>query len=505
MNDENRFCTECGSRLDHDSTFCPVCGTKVSGEYQKPVSNTPSPNQINQSCNSNYPDNKHYGQPGNAPSYQPNYNNYTQPQYPPPRKKGNTALIIIIVVLGILILAAGAYFGLKLLQRDTGTSADPLNTKASGTRTSETKASETKAAVSDEDLTGVWEGTVTLTEAKDLDESSNSQDIIRLLNKSLNAKMEIVPDSKSSGTIMMYLAEDVGEDPSPDGLPLAYEFKNGELKAVRQETGSSFSIGFKLGSKGGIPELKGTMNISAPQSDGKTGSVKGNIDVMRTSRKVTSTESDTRGSTTAGGQETVTSGSGNGGQDGNVSQIIEDPAVYLPLPNVRYTFQSWYADGATSNDDIVVGVIPEFSIITEVDMIEASEPITQHFVYGSDGIYVFPDEEYNTYSSLWLPYGAKAGDSWDEEGITVKIVQLGASCDLGYTVLKDCIVVEVDYTEAEYSYISYVAPGKGIVLMNDKDTGALRMKLLRETPMSEQEANYIVRQYSPNVMAALED
>lgn len=121
----------------------------------------------------------------------------------------------------------------------------------------------------------------------------------------------------------------------------------------------------------------------------------------------------------------------------------------------------------------------------------------------SDTKVVTADEEYNQYSSLWLPYNAKVGDSWDEEGVSIKIVELGVSCDLGYTSLEDCIVLEIGYTDAGVSYIGYLAPGMGIVLMNDRDTGEKRMILLDAVPISEQEASDIVQQYSPNAMAAL--
>jgi hypothetical protein len=170
---------------------------------------------------------------------------------------------------------------------------------------------------------------------------------------------------------------------------------------------------------------------------------------------------------------------------------------------MRYTFKSWYQDGSSGQEDVVVGVLPGFSLVTSVEIIEQSEPFTQHFVNGADGIYAFSDEEYNQNSSLWLPYNARVGDSWNDNGVYKKITKLGASCDLGYTRAENCIVMEISYSEAGVSYICYIAPGLGTVLMNDKGSGNPRMKLLGAVPIPEQDAAEIVKQYSPNAMDAL--
>lgn len=197
-------------------------------------------------------------------------------------------------------------------------------------------------------------------------------------------------------------------------------------------------------------------------------------------------------SSTAGNKET---GADKGTQ---VPQSVKDPVVYLPKPYMKYTYESWYQDGTSGKTNVVTGVIPNFSIITSVELIEQSEAFTQHFIDGADGIYVFSDEELNNKSSLWLPFNARVGQSWRSDGVLWKVIQLGTKCDLGNMKFENCIVVEMDYSEAGAIYVCYIAPGYGTVLINDKGSKNPRMKLLSTATLSEKEANGIVKRYSPN-------
>lgn len=181
-------------------------------------------------------------------------------------------------------------------------------------------------------------------------------------------------------------------------------------------------------------------------------------------------------------------------------RYVEDPAIYLPEPFMKYTFEFHYPDGESGTVDIVTGVIPGFSIITEVELIEQSEAFTQHYVEGPEGIYVFSDEEFNKRSSLWLPFNAKPGDIYHDEGGDFKILELGATCDLGYKKLDNCLVMEVDHLDVGIIYDCYISPGLGTVLIIDKANGAVVMKLISEAAIPEREANDIINRYSPNAM-----
>lgn len=499
MDNGVRFCTGCGFKMDKDCSFCPACGTRISGEKQGPVSSTTPSIQTDQNYGMNYTNNNSmYNQRGNSSQYQPYYNNYNPPQYIPPAKKTNTPLIVVLIIVGVLILAAGGYFGLKLLQGNAGAN---------------TGSSNTKNSVTVQDVSGVWEGTVIFNDAKNLNKSADTEQIIKVLNKPLKTIMEIVPDSKNSGRITIYIAEDVGEEPNSYGLPLTYQLNNGELKAQIQESGNIIAVDFKLGSKNGISQLKGTLTISGIEPDSSIGTIKGNVDITWAS-KITIKEGSTpkenvpEANNADENSKSTDNNSGNNNSGSNtqgtqIPQYIKDPKAYLPKPSMRYTFQAWYQDGDSEKFDVVAGVIPGFSIVTSVDIYEQSEAFTQHFVDGPDGVYVFSDEEFNENSALWIPFNAKVGDSWDVDGVPVKIIKLGASCDLGYKKLDNCIVMEIDYSEAGVIYTSYIAPGIGTVLMTDKESGNLRMKLLDAVPISGQEASGIVKQYSPKAMSAL--
>jgi len=190
-------------------------------------------------------------------------------------------------------------------------------------------------------------------------------------------------------------------------------------------------------------------------------------------------------------------------KDNQIPEVIKDPSVYLPKPLMKYTFETRYQDGTYGKSDVVIGTIPKFSKITSVELIEQSEPFTQHFVDGPEGIYTFSDEDINKKSSLWLPFNAKAGQEWDDEGVKHKVVQLGATYDFGYKKFDNCIVVEIDYSEAGSVYVGYMAPGMGVVQVKDKASGNVMSKLLSAAPLSAQEANEIIQKFSPNAMKAI--
>lgn len=101
----NKFCTECGQRLDAGVKFCPNCGNAVSAEAvrQEPQNNTYTPNNT----------------PNYTPDYPPNYTpNYTpgfstrihDPEIKAAlRKNRRTGRIFLFILMPIPVIVACIY------------------------------------------------------------------------------------------------------------------------------------------------------------------------------------------------------------------------------------------------------------------------------------------------------------------------------------------------------------------------------------------------------------
>lgn len=84
------FCRKCGQKLEDGSTFCPNCGTPVSGANAAPANNSQAV------------------QPNNAVNIQPNNVGATQPKQ---RKKlGTGAVVAIVASVAVVIIAAVVVF-----------------------------------------------------------------------------------------------------------------------------------------------------------------------------------------------------------------------------------------------------------------------------------------------------------------------------------------------------------------------------------------------------------
>lgn len=172
---------------------------------------------------------------------------------------------------------------------------------------------------------------------------------------------------------------------------------------------------------------------------------------------------------------------------------------YLPKPNMKFTFDIKAPDGEDYSLEIVSGKIPG-SMVTTVELIPESEAFTQHFMAALDGIYVYPDELQSSEASMWIPFDIKPGREWSTDYGSFKIIKTGEVCDLGFKKFDNCIVVEAKLDAADGAFLNYLAPGLGYIYSKDSASDITTYKLTSMVQISEQEAQEIVKKFSPNAL-----
>lgn len=213
-------------------------------------------------------------------------------------------------------------------------------------------------------------------------------------------------------------------------------------------------------------------------------------------KPVANTES--TGSSQANNDSPGKSGSKTTGPD------LARPETYLPQPGKKYVYFQTYPDGDKGEVEKVTARVSDRTLVSTVEFANSelyneTSIFSEHFLARADGVYSIRDESPGQ-ADLWLKRGLAAGQGWEAGGITVVIKETGASCDLGFTKIENCLVVEKHYKAGvEHSEVAYIAPGYGEVLVSVAPNGSVFKKLTKIIPVNEQQASDIVRSNAPNL------
>ncbi len=179
--------------------------------------------------------------------------------------------------------------------------------------------------------------------------------------------------------------------------------------------------------------------------------------------------------------------------------------TYLPAPNLRCEFFANHPDGTSGNVTRISGHVAASRAI-RVSEVEIGERDGREFGYGfhylqrPDGIYYIYDQT-PTEAVPALKNNLTVGQTWQQKnqfGLVVwRVLAVGASVDLGFTSLKDCVVVEEDNQAVGERIITYYAPGLGRVLVKSPG-GTEFFKLTAYHKIDNIEASNTVKKWSPN-------
>lgn len=185
-------------------------------------------------------------------------------------------------------------------------------------------------------------------------------------------------------------------------------------------------------------------------------------------------------------------------EQNNTTSKWENPDVYLPALNKKYTYYNKYVDGDEGTLDVVVGHIDGRAMLSMSSMIPQSEAFTEHVVKRDDGIYLVSDGNPEAYTK-YLPNKIIEGASWENSGISFKIEKVNVSCDMGFKTFENCIVVKQNFAEAGYAFRVWYAPEVGVIKSVYADSGSDYQKLTGITDMKENEIKQLLLRYSPNI------
>jgi hypothetical protein len=187
---------------------------------------------------------------------------------------------------------------------------------------------------------------------------------------------------------------------------------------------------------------------------------------------------------------------GEAKNDGQTAEgDYSNPVTYLPQINMKYTFETRELEGSVGSTDITVGKLPDYALLTTVEVVPDSDAIAAHYLEDPKGITNLFDGDSEDKASLWLPNNLKVGDTWNTEFSSVEILKTGESVDLGFKKFDNCVVLQVDYPESEETCTEYLAPGMGTILIYNNAMQDPVLKLVSIKELSESETNGILNSY----------
>lgn len=139
MDQEKRFCPECGALVDKTLKFCPNCGQNLAADQVEPPVQPAATNDMKSTSNQQEPvtqNRKRSAEP--TPSRH-------QPQRPKKSRKPWIAVIVVVV-----ILVAGGAFIWSSSQKTTSTASDSGSQSSGYTASTSSKQHTNKAASSSE-------------------------------------------------------------------------------------------------------------------------------------------------------------------------------------------------------------------------------------------------------------------------------------------------------------------------------------------------------------------
>lgn len=180
---------------------------------------------------------------------------------------------------------------------------------------------------------------------------------------------------------------------------------------------------------------------------------------------------------------------------------LNNPVTYLPSPNIKHTAHQQFVDGDQGTMDFMAAQVSDVAVISELELVyspgEQSMGFVQHYLIRTDGIYSVYDSNVEL-PVIWLKNNLAPGLQWEQYGIRSTVTKIGVPCDLAFTVLQDCLVIETYNQSVDLEYECYYAPGQGLVLKRDLRNGQTLYIVQAITPIDTLQAKKMVQKYSPN-------
>lgn len=183
------------------------------------------------------------------------------------------------------------------------------------------------------------------------------------------------------------------------------------------------------------------------------------------------------------------------------SRDLTQPETYLPESDKRYTYYSEYVDGTSQTFDQLVGKKPDSSATALVALIPESEAFTLYVVPREGGLFMVSDQDLAT-ATYYLPKDLTQGKLWEDPGFRGQVLATGETCDVGFAKFEDCLLLSLDYYEADVQYTAWYAPSVGVVKMvyTGTEQTATLLKGIADVPPAEMQTQ--LDRYAPNLQLA---
>lgn len=185
---------------------------------------------------------------------------------------------------------------------------------------------------------------------------------------------------------------------------------------------------------------------------------------------------------------------------------LQRASAYLPEPGLSCRFNASYPDGMSATvERVSARVVPAEAVrVSEVEITTADGTTAGygfHYVERADGIYcVYDQTPYEIFPVL--KNQLSVGQTWsqqDEFGRVVwKVVDTGATLNLGFATLKNCLLVEEDNQAVGMKTYTYYAPGMGRVAVKSSPQGEDYLKLTAFSRIDAARAAETVKKWAPN-------
>lgn len=181
-------------------------------------------------------------------------------------------------------------------------------------------------------------------------------------------------------------------------------------------------------------------------------------------------------------------------------------STYLPEPGLQCQFLVNYPFGTSGTmERVSARVVPAEAVrVSEVEINKEDGETAGfgfHYVERADGTYFIYDQTPMEIFPV-LKNNLTIGQTWDyqdEYGQVVwKVVDMGVSLNLGFTTLKNCLLIESDNKAVDFKEIVYYAPGMGRVLERSATEGTDFLRLTAFSSMDAGQAADIVKKWAPN-------
>lgn len=179
---------------------------------------------------------------------------------------------------------------------------------------------------------------------------------------------------------------------------------------------------------------------------------------------------------------------------------------YLPVPGLKLDYYERFVDGDEGPMTRFAAKLSPKILVSEADVFvdgnnEEFAWVT-HYIQEEDGIYMVDDNIVKEQIKV-LPAAVEEGATWTQQwpegALVMTIIAVGVNCELDFTTIKNCVLIEMDNQAVGIKTLQYYAPGMGLVKEESPDGNQVTMEVTAYQQIGTGEAEAAVRKHAHQV------